>query len=252
MDGQLNESLLSANNSPVTKGFGIQSLKEEESFNVSAGVTYKAGRFTATIDGYLINVDDRVIITNNFDATQLGIGVSTAQFFANGVDTESQGLDIVLSYRPELVSGSLSLSLAGNLNNLEVTNIRNEGLDEETFFGARGRSLLEDAAPSTKFAFNANYNSGKFGVNLGVTQFGEVSYIGFAGERVDYETKITADLSLTAQISSNLNFTLGGNNIFNTYPTQQDFGSTDNSGYWDSTQMGFGGAYYYARLGFNF
>jgi len=248
----LNESLLSANNSPVTKGFGIENLKEEESLNASLGFTYKQGRFSATVDGYFIAVDDRVIITNNFDATSLGIGVSTAQFFANGVDTESQGLDVVLSYRPELANGSLSLSLAGNLNKLEVTNIRNNGLDEETFFGARGRSLLEDAAPASKFAFNANYQVNKLGVNLGVTQFGAVSYIGFAGERVDYDTKVTADLSVTLKASDSIDFTLGGNNIFNTYPTQQDYGSTDNSGYWDSTQMGFGGAYYYARVGFSF
>ncbi len=252
VDAKLNESLLSANNSPVTKGFGIESLKEEESLNASLGFTYKAGAFSATIDGYFIRVDDRVIITNNFDATSLGIGVSTAQFFANGVDTESQGLDIVLAYRTDLANGSLNVSLAGNLNNLEVTNIRNNNLDEQTFFGDRGRSLLEDAAPASKFAFNANYNSGKFGANLGLTQFGKVSYIGFAGERVDYESKMTADLSLTLQASDQINFTLGGNNILNTYPTQQDYGSTDNSGYWDSTQMGFGGAYYYARIGFSF
>ena len=252
VDGMLNEALLSANNSPVTKGFGIQDLKEEESFNVSAGITFKSGAFTATVDGYFIDVDDRVIITNNFDATQLGIGVSTAQFFANGVDTRSQGLDVVLSYKIDLANGFLNASLAGNLNNLEVDEVRNGNLDEQTFFGDRGRSLLEDAAPASKFALNLNYSSGIFGANLGVTRFGEVSYIGFVGERVDYESKFTADLSLTANFSKQINFTLGGNNIFNTYPTQQDFGSTDNSGYWDSTQMCFGGAYYYARLGFSF
>ena len=252
VDQMLNESLLSANNSPVTKAFGIQDLKEEESFNASLGFTYKAGRFSATIDGYLINVDDRVIITNNFDATHLGIGVSTAQFFANGVDTESKGLDIVLAYKVDLANGALNLSLAGNLNKLEVANVRNNNLDAETFFGARGRSLLEDAAPSSKFALNANYTAGKFNANFGLTQFGKVSYIGFAGERVDYDSKMTADLSLTLKASEKISFTLGGNNIFNTYPTQQDYGSTDNSGYWDSTQMGFGGAYYYARIGFSF
>jgi len=252
VDGRLNESLLSANNSPVTKGFGIQSLKEEESFNASLGFTYKAGRFSATVDGYYIKVDDRVIITNNFDATQLGIGVSTAQFFANGVDTESQGLDVVLAYKMDLANGSLNVSLAGNLNNLEVTNVRNNNLDEQTFLGDRGRSLLEDAAPASKFALNANYQVGKFGANLGLTQFGKVSYIGFAGERVDYDSKMTVDLSLTLQASDQINFTLGSNNLLNTYPTQQDYGSTDNSGYWDSTQMGFGGAYYYARIGFAF
>ena len=69
---------------------------------------------------------------------------------------------------------------------------------------------------------------------------------------MNYDSKATVDLTLSAQISENLNFTLGGNNIFNIYPTQQEYWSTDSSGYWDSVQMGFGGAYYYARLGFSF
>ena len=252
VDAKLNESLLSANNSPVTKAFGIQDLKEEESFNVSAGLTYKAGAFSATIDGYYIKVDDRVIITNNFDATSLGIGVETAQFFANGVDTKSKGIDIVLAYKADLANGSLSATLAGNFNELKVDQVRNNNLDPQTFFGDRGRSLLEDAAPNSKFAFNLNYNTDKFGANLGINRFGEVAYIGFAGDRVDYGAKFTADLMLTTSLGENLDFTLGANNLFNTYPTQQVYWDTDNSGYWDSVQMGFGGAYYYARVGFSF
>lgn len=252
VNSQLNESLLSANNSPVTKAFGIQSLKEEESFNGSAGITYTQDGFTATVDGYYIEIEDRVIITNNFDATHLGIGVETAQFFANGVDTRSQGLDVVLSYRSDVGDGSIMMALAGNLNDLEVTNVKNGNLDAETFFGARGRTLLEDAAPSSKFSLNLNYSIDKFNVSLGGTQFGSVSYIGFAGEEVNYDSKAIVDLTLSAQISEKLNFTLGGNNIFNVYPTQQEYWSTDSSGYWDSVQMGFGGAYYYARLGFSF
>jgi iron complex outermembrane receptor protein len=41
--------------------------------------------------------------------------------------------------------------------------------------------------------------------------------------------------------------------LFNIYPDQQDEqGNTEAGGYWDAVQMGFNGAYYYARLGFNF
>lgn len=252
LDGKLNESLLSPNNSPVTKAFGIQSLKEEQSFNASGGLTYNKGNFTATIDGYYITIEDRIIITNNFDASHLGIGVESAQFFANGVDTRSLGLDVVLSYRQKVGEGTLDAALAGNLNDLEVTNVKNGNLDAQTFFGDRGRTLLEDAAPSNKFALQVGYSLDKFNANLGVTRFGEVSYIGFAGEPVNYEAKMTVDLTLTAKVSDKISFTLGGNNLTNAYPTQQDYGSTDSSGYWDSVQMGFGGAYYYARLGFNF
>ncbi len=254
-DGVLTETLLSANNSPVTQGFGIQPLKEEESFNISAGVTYKSGNFSATVDGYLIDISDRIVISGFFDASFLGIGVEGAQFFANAADTESSGLDVVLSYKLDLANRSdLSFTLAGNFNSLEVTDVSNGNLDLETFFGGREQSLLEDAAPSSKFAFNAVYSRPKFSASLGLTRFGEVSYLSFDNAtRVNYESKITTDLTLTASLSDNINFTLGSNNLFNVYPTQQIASdNTDSGGFWDSVQMGFGGAYYFARIGFSF
>ena len=257
-DGELTESLLSANNSPITKGFGIEDLKEEQSFNTSAGVTFKSGGFSATIDGYYIDISDRIVITGVFDASFLGIGVEEAQFFANAVDTKSKGLDLVLSYKFDLANrNSLSATLAGNLNDLEVTAVKTPSRlqgQESTFFGLRDRSLVEDAAPNSKFALNLNYTTPKFSALVGLTRFGEVSYLSFDdATRVQYDSKITADVTLTASISKNLNLTIGSNNIFNTYPTQQIASdNTDSGGYWDAVQMGFAGAYYYARIGFSF
>jgi len=259
VDAMLNESFLSANNSPITKAFGIQPLKEENSFNTSAGFTYKNGRFSATIDGYFITIDNRIVLTGNFGPDNYPTptppaldGVEGVQFFANAVDTESKGLDVVLSYRTDLNNGSLVASIAGNLNDLSITAVNTGGLEEEVFFNGREKSLVEDAAPSSKIAANLNYSVNKLGINLGLTRFGEVSYLGFEGDPVVYDAQITLDATLTAKLTSNLNFTLGANNLLNTYPTQQVYWDTDSSGYWDSVQMGFGGAYYFARLGFNF
>jgi len=253
-DGVLTETLLSANNSPVTKGFGIQPLKEEESFNGSVGIAYKNAGFTATIDGYYIDITDRVVISGFFDASFLNQGVEGAQFFANAADTRSTGLDIVLSYRADLGNNNLTATLAGNLNNLEVTDVKNGNLDLETFFGDREKSLLEDAAPSSKFALNLNYGGRKFNVGVAATQFGAVSYKSFDNVTpVEYASKAVFDLTATYNLSSSLNFTLGLNNLFNTYPTQQIASdNTDSGGYFDAVQMGFGGSYYYARFGFSF
>ena len=263
-DGVLTETLLSANNSPVTQGFGIEPLKEEESFNASAGFAYNNGAFTATVDGYYIDISDRVVITGFFDATFLGLGVEGAQFFANAADTRSLGLDVVLSYRLPLNNGSgLTATLAGNLNQLEVTDVITGDLErgglseaefEETFFGGRERSLLEDAAPSNKFALNIGYDTGIFNFSVAGTQFGSVSYLSFDNVTpVRYEAKAVFDATASVKASDNLNFTLGINNIFNTYPTQQIASdNTDSGGFFDAVQMGFGGTYFYARAGFNF
>lgn len=254
-DGVLTETLLSANNSPVTQGFGIQPLKQEESLNASFGIAYKNGPFTATIDGYYIDITDRVVISGFFDATFLNLGVEGAQFFANAADTRSLGLDIVLSYRADLGNGDvLKASLAGNLNDLEVTDVKNGNLDLDTFFGGRERSLLEDAAPNSKFVLNLAYEADKINAGVTGTLFGEASYFSFDNVTpVVYESKAVFDLFGTVKFNEKLNFTIGLNNIFNTYPTQQIASdNTDSGGYFDAVQMGFGGAYYYGRLGFSF
>ena len=97
--GGATEVLLAANGSAVTEGFGIDKLKEEKSRNGSVGLTGKFGKFTATVDGYLINVSDRIVLTGYFDATALNLNVDSAQFFVNGVSTVTKGVDIVMSWK---------------------------------------------------------------------------------------------------------------------------------------------------------
>ena len=111
------EILLSPNNSPVTKAFGINKLNEEKALNGSLGFTATFGDFTATIDGYLINVKDRIVLTGYFDASSFNLGVDEAQFFVNGVDTKTTGLDVVLSWKKKINDNSFSASLVGNINN---------------------------------------------------------------------------------------------------------------------------------------
>ncbi len=114
------EILLSPNNSPVTKAFGINKLNEEKALNGSLGFTATFGDFTATIDGYLINVKDRIVLTGYFDASSFNLGVDEAQFFVNGVDTKTTGLDVVLSWKKKINDNSFSASLVGNINNKKL------------------------------------------------------------------------------------------------------------------------------------
>ncbi|CDF79160.1 TonB-dependent receptor [Formosa agariphila KMM 3901] len=279
--GESIPSLLSANNSTVTKAFGIEDLKEENAFNASLGFTFNKNGFTATIDGYLINVDDRIILTDNFtDQAILGpLNVDAAQFFANGVDTQTTGLDIVLTYKMSLGAASnLSFGLIGNLNNLEIKNINTpefEGssmTDEEaqlTFFSPFSQAYLEAAAPDYKFGLNIGYSISKFNIHTSLTQFSEVQLQDFqwvdsppttfaeadalkAVATDTYEHRLVVDLSLGYKFTENLNLTVGANNLFNTYPSPQFDGWSDQGGLADSVQMGSDGRYIFTRLGFGF
>ena len=265
-------SLLSANNSTVTQAFGIGQLTEEKAFNGSVGFTFKKGGFNATVDFYSISVDDRIILTDNFtDQAILGpLNVDAAQFFANGVDTRTTGLDIVLSYEKNVGSnGTIKTGLIGNFNDLKIDRINNGNLNEFTFFGPFSQAYLEAAAPDYKFGLNLGYSNSKFDASISLTQFSEVTLQDF--QWVDspattqaeadalfpvatdiYEASLIADISLGYKLSDNLKLNVGANNLFNKYPTPQFDGWTDQGGLADSVQMGSDGMYIFTRLSFNF
>lgn len=261
------EVLLSANGSPVTKAFGIESLNEEKALNASLGFTVTEGNFTATIDGYMINVKDRIVLTGYFDASSKGLNVDSAQFFVNGADTKTKGVDIVLAWKKKFGQNSFGATMTGNINDMEIADVKNGSLDEQTFFGERDKAFLLASAPQSKFGLNLTYDRKWFNSGLSFTRFSEVKlldyqmyedvadYASFADQIASatdtYSAKMVTDLTLGFKLSKSFKLSVGGNNIFNIYPDQQD-DWVEAGGYWDAVQMGFSGAYYYARLGFNF
>lgn len=247
------EVLLASNNSTVTRAFGIKKLNEEKAVNASLGLTASFGNFTATIDGYLINVKDRIVLTGYFDASAFNLGVSEAQFFTNGVDTKTKGVDFVFAWKKSFSDSKLGVTFVGNINDMEINNVKNGNLDQSTFFGRREKAFLLASAPNNKFGLNFNYNKRWFDAGLAFTRFSKVILIDYADEEDIYTAKMVTDLTLGFKLSKDLKLSIGSNNLFNVYPDKQDEqGNTEAGGYWDSVQMGFSGAYYYARLGFKF
>ncbi len=258
------ESLLSPNNSPVTRSFGIDQLNEEKALNAGLGFTASFGNFNATVDGYYINVQDRIVLTGNFDAPQIP-NVEAAQFFANGADTRTLGLDIVLSYKYFLDRGSLAATFTGNLNDMKITDVKNGDLEEEIFFGERDKAFLLASAPDSKLTLNLNYNRDWFDMGLAFTRFSEINLLDFqmfedpadyggfdnqvAAATDRYSAKLVTDLVFGFQLNDQLQLQVGANNLFNVYPDQQD-DWTEAGGYFDAVQMGFGGSFYYTRLNF--
>ena len=270
------EVLLSPNNSAVTKAFGIGTLNEEKALNGSLGFTYNQGNFTASIDGYSIKVKNRIVLTGYFDASTLGLNVDSAQFFTNGVDTKTQGLDIVLSWKKTMGNSKFGVTAVGNVNDMKITKVNNKSLSEQTYFGERDKAFLLASAPPSKFGLNFNYAFKWFDSGLAFTRFSEVKLLDYQmlEDPEDYRTnpsendaqllknqinaatdtygvKIVTDLTLGFNLSKSLRLNVGANNLLNIYPDQQD-DWVEAGGYFDAVQMGFSGAYYYARIGFKF
>jgi len=267
--GESQLTLLSSNTSTVTKSFGIGPLKRERALNASVGFTVKKGGFSASVDFYSITVKDRITLTDNFDATGLGIpGLEKAQFFANGVDTKTQGLDVVLSYVHQINNKSkITFNLSGNYNHLDIEKIHNGDLNVYTFYGPFAQAYLKAAAPKYKIAGNIEYTISKFTVNLFATQFSQVilqddqwlasppttdaeAEALFPVATDTYKKKMTVDLSLSYAFTPKFSLTIGSTNMFNKYPTPQFDGWTDQGGMMDSVQMGSDGRYVFGRVGF--
>jgi iron complex outermembrane receptor protein len=268
--GRSERTLLASNTSTVAKQFGIPSLTEEEANNLAVGFTYNNSGFTATVDFYQISVDDRIVLTDVFDASSLNVGADAAQFFANGVDTKTTGVDIVLNYKRTLnESTRVNFGIAANFNDTEIQNINSMGLNKFTFFGPFSQAYLEAAAPDYKIGVNAALMLGDLNVQLNYTHFSEVILQDFqwvdspATNQAEadalfevatdvYEAAGSLDLSVGYNINNNLTLTIGANNLLNTYPTPQFDGWTDQGGFNDSVQMGSDGMYLFGRVGLNF
>ncbi|MBP6795873.1 MAG: TonB-dependent receptor [Saprospiraceae bacterium] len=267
--GKSLQTLLASNTSTVAKAFGINPLQEEKANNLAAGFTYKKGGFSATIDGYLIEVKDRIILTDVFDATTLNVGAEAAQFFANGVDTKTTGVDIIFNYKHQMNRHSnLTAGIAANFNNTEIKKINSGTLNPFTFFGPFSQAYLQAAAPDYKMGLNIMYQYKNFDIMAVYTQFSEVRLQDFqwvdspatnqaeADELFKVATDIykaagTLDLTIGYSITKKVKLTVGSNNLLNSYPTPQFDGWTDQGGFNDSVQMGSDGRFAFVRLGFN-
>jgi len=194
--GQLSQSLIAPNTSSIARAAGIPDLKEETSVNGSLGFSWKpATGFTITVDGYIVKIKDRVVLSGLFnkdDTTlndafrqQFPADVSTAQFFANAVSTTNMGVDVVFDYSRKIGQNTLKILLAGNVQNLEIDDIHVPGplndtkLHRKTFYSDREEAFLEASAPDSKFTLSLGYTLAKFAFGATFTSWGKIKLLGF-------------------------------------------------------------------------
>ncbi len=263
-----------ANDSRAAKLLGIPKLKEETSKSVSVGFTSKLPEvhLTFTVDAYFVGINDRVVYTGQFKGPGTGTeldnllaqaNASAASFFANAIDTESKGLDIVITHDALIganaklksdLSGTFSKTIqVGDINASDV--LINAGL-VGTYFPEDSRVYLEEAVPRTKINLSNSLTTDKFNVFLRNVWFGEVTEATttVANQQV-FGSKLVTDLSFGYKVSESTTVTLGANNLFDIYPDRagEEYGNRS-SGRFDwsrrAQQFGIGGRFLFARLNF--
>ena len=270
------------NDSLLAQAIGIPELKEEESTNFSIGVVANpTDRLGLAIDYYSIDIKDRIVISNRLgsglsgalDAALVQAGAGAGQFFLNGADTETSGVDIIATLGDfDLAGGQIDFTLAANFTSTDVVKIFTpsgsglETVDVDDVFNSQDISIIEEWQPEDHVNLNAHYSRDALSVNLGLSRYGE--YTVTDGGTQTYGAKMLTDLYVSYLFDNGVKVNFSGNNIFDVYPDKTTIGRSRNGAIEDgpngnlivdsngvfvysrrSVPFGFNGAYY--SLGFS-
>jgi iron complex outermembrane recepter protein len=238
--------------SEVAITLGAKPLDAEESVNYSLGTVLRFGGFEATIDAYRIDIDNRIVLSENLNTPQVAaliapFGATVARFFINGVETKTEGIDLVARYlwRTENV-GRFEFTAAGNWNDTEVEKVPSTNVIDNICNGqpapctppvlfARINTLsFEEGTPDNKTVLGVDWNvplgAAEFGVNLKGTRYGEVVEPGVptaaeiaAGVEDARDLHIQPDWIIdlafdTRLMDKKLGLSIGVDNMFDQYP----------------------------------
>lgn len=245
-NGTIIKKGLLSNNSTTAAALGVPKLQPEKSINFTAGIGFNPMRnFSITLDYYNIKVTNRVVLSQDIaadpgnpsaaalNAALANTGVSQLQFFLNGLDTRTEGLDFVASYRNlPTGSGKLGLNLAGNytlqnkllkVNNPPILSAAGISVINETI-----TALLLTSRPKYKAIFGVDYTIGKWSINLNNTLFGpatfqqadlaDESYVSLSDLKTVFSTKLVTDIGASLKMSKTLTAAVTIQNLFNVLP----------------------------------
>lgn len=207
------------NVSPQARLLGVKPLDPEESTNLTFGIGAKATEnINLTFDFYSIFISDRIVISNR---VPFGTG-GEVEFFTNSIDTKTSGLDVVVDYNNiKLGSGTLALSLAGNVN---LKNERDGAILQirgTNVIDATQEALFFTSRPKEKFVLGASYGMKKLNVSLNNTYFGKTEFrqAGLSPNlKTAFDPKIVTDLAVTLDLFKNITVSANVNNILDVLP----------------------------------
>lgn len=258
--GTIQLSGLFNNRSAQAKQLGIPKLRPETSKNFTLGVALNPTKnFSISLDYFTIGVEDRIVYSSSITTddkdleapkTDLGkilkgtaIGaknydLKSVQFFINGIETRTSGLDYVVNYKGiALGKGTFGINLAGNfmLENkiigtpAEPPAIKAAG---SSILNTQIKSLLTESRPKYKSILGFDYALNKWIINLNNTLFGKTAFQDLDNSpdldndgvadmqniKAEFKPAIVTDLSIAYKFSPKVVLTVNANNLLNVLP----------------------------------
>ncbi len=254
---------------PVAVALGAKPLDAEKSLNFSLGAVMRFGSVNMTVDAYKIDIEDRIILSENLTApnvrtfltSQGFIGVGGGRFFINGVDTTTKGVDIVVSWPMNAGgAGKFDFTVAGNFTETEVTKVPVTAAvsalsPAPSLFDRINVLSLEQGQPKNKINASTSWKLGAMGATLRATRYGEVLVPGTTAD-LDFKlgAKTVVDLEGRYEVTKSLRLALGVENMFDKYPESYPvvLNSTGNAPFPNYAPFGRGGRFVYARASYAF
>jgi iron complex outermembrane receptor protein len=260
---------------PVARALGARDLDAETSRNFSLGAVLNIGRLTITVDAYRIDIDDRIVLSENLTQANVRqyltdqgfIGVGGGRFFINGVETETEGVDIVVSYPWESeAAGRFDFTFTANFNSTDVTKVPTTeqlaALDPAPpLFDRLNVLTFEEGTPENKFSLGVNWQLERIGATLRATRYGKVLSPDSAAT---YTSTVINDVWLSAttlidiegrfDITDNIRVAVGADNVTDEYPDPNpiEANGTGTTSFSNYSPFGRSGRYVYGKLAYRF
>ena len=264
---------------PIARALGAQDLDAEEAVNYSLGAVMRFADVTLTIDAYSIDIDDRIVLSENLTQdnvrqyleSQGFIGIGGGRFFINGVDTETRGVDVVFTWSFDTNrAGQFDTTIVANRNETDVTRVPQTAplaalAPPPPLFARVNVLTFEEGSPDSKLAATLNWSGGGlFGATFRVTRYGEAldpdprltgttaAPIGDQDAVIGAQTVV--DLEGRFEPNERLRIAIGAENLLDEFPDAFPVArnATGNTPFSNYAPFGRSGRYLYGRVSFGF
>ncbi|MDW2980108.1 MAG: TonB-dependent receptor [Rhodanobacter sp.] len=257
---------------PLARLLGSEPLKAEKSRNFTAGVVWNpTNDLNLSFDAYQITVNNRIALSSSISLSTPAVisylaanGITNLQYsglsyFTNAGTVRTQGADVVASYRNDVgASGNLLSTLSYGYHKNKVTDVKPNpavldslGVIFQRLNRSAIKGLLADTAPRSKLILDETYSVGPWTFNGTLTRYGRITTYGSTSYLNDivYPHKWLLDVAASYS-RDRWTFTLGSDNVLNTYPKKVPQTDDQNGAfpYSSSSPFGFMGAFVYGKV----
>jgi iron complex outermembrane recepter protein len=289
-------------NSPGGKLLGLgNGLQPEKSVNLSLGFVWRpTPGMTATLDLYQIQVTNRIVGSGNLYGSIFGVtqspavnsaiaangsvlsapvvqnGLTGIDVFANGIDTRTQGADLVFDFPVDYAFGHIDWSIGATFNQTDITKVPGTPtqLAGQTLYDATALSDLTTANPKYVANLGAVWTYSKATVSLVEKIYGPAAQWDNddadnpTGSPEYFKSSIgvtpITNLDLAYQFTEHLKVDVGALNLFDHFPPklnstllahENNFAYGDNAGVGSLpgfSPFGINGGFWYVKATYTF